>query len=65
MKIIKLHNKEFELFINKSEIDELVCSIAKKINESQIKNPLFIAVLNGSFLFAADIMRKITNLNSV
>ena len=64
MKIIKLHNKEFELFINKSEIDELVCSIAKKINESQIKNPLFIAVLNGSFLFAADIMRKITNLNS-
>ena len=64
MKIIKLHNKEFELFISKSEIDELVCSIAKKINESQIKNPLFIAVLNGSFLFAADIMRKITNLNS-
>ena len=37
---------------------------SKKINESQIKNPLFIAVLNGSFLFAADIMRKITNLNS-
>tara|TARA_B100000614_G_C14498233_1_gene473528 strand:+ start:523 stop:1062 length:540 start_codon:yes stop_codon:yes gene_type:complete len=64
MKIIKLYNKEFELFISKSEIDELVCSIAKKINESQIKNPLFIAVLNGSFLFAADIMRKITNLNS-
>ena len=30
MKIIKLHNKEFELFISKSEIDELVCSIAKK-----------------------------------
>ena len=64
MRNIKLHNKEFEVFINESEIAALVHSIAKNINETKIKNPLFIAVLNGSFLFAADIMRKITIPNS-
>ena len=64
MRNIKLHNKEFEVFITETEISALIHSIAKNINETQIKNPLFIAVLNGSFLFAADIMRKITILNS-
>jgi len=64
MRNIKLNNKEFEIFITKTEISALVHSIAKNINETQIKNPLFIAVLNGSFLFAADIMRKITVPNS-
>ena len=64
MRNIKLHNKEFEVFINESEIAALIYSIAKNINETKIKNPLFIAVLNGSFLFAADIMRKITIPNS-
>ena len=30
----------------------------------EVKNPLFIAVLNGSFMFASDIMRKITIPNA-
>ena len=34
------------------------------INESGVKDPLFIAVLNGSFLFASDIMRKINIPNA-
>jgi len=38
--------------------------MANNINDSVIKNPLFIAVLNGSFLFASDIMRKINLENS-
>ena len=59
MKSIKLHNKEFEIFITETEISAIVHSIANQINNSGIKKPLFIAVLNGSFLFAADIMRKI------
>ena len=37
----------------------LVEEIANEINKSEIDDPLFVAVLNGSFLFAADIMRKI------
>ena len=60
MKEIILNNKTFKVFISEKEIDEIVENIAKKINASAIKNPLFIAVLNGSFLFVADIMRKIT-----
>ena len=39
-------------------------SIADAINNSGVKDPLFIAVMNGAFLFAADIMRKITIANS-
>jgi hypoxanthine phosphoribosyltransferase len=59
MRSITLHNKTFEVFIAETEIAAIVHSMANQINNSEIKNPLFIAVLNGSFLFAADIMRKI------
>jgi hypoxanthine phosphoribosyltransferase len=64
MRSITLHNKTFEVFIAETEIAAIVHSMANQINNSEIKNPLFIAVLNGSFLFAADIMRKINIPNS-
>ncbi|OUV75981.1 MAG: hypoxanthine phosphoribosyltransferase [Flavobacteriales bacterium TMED123] len=64
MNEITLHNKTFEIFISDQEIKKILDDIASKINTSEIKNPLFIAVLNGSFLFAADLMRKITIPNS-
>ena len=57
---IKLLDKEFKIFIKENEIQKIVKSISTNINKLQVKNPLFIAVLNGSFLFASDIMRKIT-----
>ena len=57
---IKLLDKEFKIFIKDNEIQKIVKSISTNINKLQVKNPLFIAVLNGSFLFASDIMRKIT-----
>ena len=60
MKDIKLHDKTFEIYLKDNEIREIVQKVAEEINNSGIENPLFIAVLNGSFLFAADIMRKIT-----
>ena len=63
MRSITLHNKEFEIFIAETEISAIVHSMANQINNSGIKNPLFIAVLNGSFVFAADIMRKINITN--
>ncbi len=61
---IKLHENIFELLISKNEISEIVDHIAYKINSSKIKDPLIIAVLNGSFIFAADIMRKINIPNA-
>jgi len=64
MKTVTLHNKTFEVFIPETEISAIVHSMANAINDTGIKNPLFIAVMNGAFLFAADVMRKITIPNA-
>ena len=64
MKTVKLHNKEFEIFITDTEITEIVYSMANQINNSGVKDPLFIAVLNGSFMFSSDIMKNITIPNT-
>ncbi len=61
---IQLHNKKFELFIEKNELNQIVSSLAKKINESNLNNPLFIVVLKGSFLFASDLIKKINIPNT-
>ena len=61
---IIIKEKHFELFITNNEIADIVTIIANKLNQIKIKNPLFIAILNGSFLFAADIIRNITIPNS-
>ena len=60
MNEINLKDKTFEIFIPETEISEIIHSIANAINNSGIKDPLFIAVMNGAFLFAADVMREIT-----
>ncbi|MBM6991785.1 MAG: hypoxanthine phosphoribosyltransferase [Prevotella sp.] len=61
MSIVKIKDKEFRTFIPESEILERVKAVAEKINtELADKNPLFLAVLNGSFMFAADLMRYVT-----
>lgn len=59
MNEVKLKDKNFEIYINEKEINDIISNISNRINESGIINPLFIAILNGSFLFAADLMRKI------
>lgn len=59
MNEVKLKDKNFEIFINEKEINDIISNISNRINESGIINPLFIAILNGSFLFAADLMRNI------
>ena len=64
MKTVTLHNKTFEVFIPETEISAIVHSMANAINDTGMKNPLFIAVMNGAFLFAADVMRKITIPNA-
>jgi adenylate kinase len=56
---IDIKDKKFEIFISEDEISSIITDVSNKINKSGIKDPIFIAVLNGSFLFAADIMRQI------
>lgn len=61
MKSIMVHNREFAKFIEASQIEEAVDKIASRINSDLAgKNPLFLIVLNGAFMFAADLLKKIT-----
>lgn len=61
MSIIKIKDKTFRTFIPEDEIVSRVKAVAEKINKDmEGKNPLLLAVLNGSFVFAADLMRYIT-----
>jgi hypoxanthine phosphoribosyltransferase len=58
---IALHDKTFSLFIAEEAILDAVKSVAEKINlEYAGKQPLLIPVLNGSFLFAADLAKYLT-----
>ena len=51
----------FRPSIKEAEILQRVQAVADRINHDLAgKNPLFLAVLNGSFIFAADLMRRIT-----
>lgn len=61
MDTIKILDKTFKTFISESEIQKRVAAVAEKINHDMAgKNPLLLAVLNGSFIFAADLMRNLT-----
>lgn len=61
MSFIKIKDKTFRPFISAEEIHSRVKEVADKINHDMAgKNPLFLAVLNGSFVFAADLMRMLT-----
>lgn len=54
-----IKDKEFAPFIESKRIQETVAQLAARLNEDYAdKNPLLLAVLNGSFMFAADLMRN-------
>jgi hypoxanthine phosphoribosyltransferase len=60
---ITVKDKKFTISIPNSSIINAVSGIAEQINHDyKGKNPLFIVVLNGAFIFAADLLKKI-NLN--
>lgn len=62
---IIVKDKQFEPFITKDAIEKRVVQIAQQINEDyKHKKPLFLGILNGSFLFAADLFRHITLPNA-
>ena len=61
MSVVRIKDKTFKTFIPESEIKAQVQRVAQQINEDmKDKNPLLLAVLNGSFIFAADLMRALT-----
>lgn len=61
MHSIKVHDKEFEPYISAEKINLEVSRVANQINNDyENKKPLFIAILNGAFIFASDLFKKIT-----
>ena len=61
MSVVKIHDKSFETSIHESEIKQRVKAVASQISrDMEGKNPLLLAVLNGAFVFAADLMREMT-----
>ena len=60
MKTIKVRDKEFSLSISAEEIDRAVQTIAESIKHDYAgSKPLFLVILNGAFMFAADLFKKL------
>ena len=60
MRRIHLRDKDFELFITEAEIQKAVDRMAQQIvSDMAGKHPLFVGVLNGAFMFVADLMRAL------
>jgi hypoxanthine phosphoribosyltransferase len=56
---ITLKNKTFELYIPESKIVKAISDMAKKIvDDMKGKNPLFVGILNGAFMFVSELMSK-------
>ncbi len=59
-KLVKLNDKSFRLYKSEREILAAVKDVAYKINEDYIgKRPLIIPILNGSFMFASDLVKEL------
>lgn len=60
MEKIKVKDKFFEISITSDEIQKAIKKLAVKIDSDlKGKNPLFLVVLNGAFVFAADLLRNV------
>lgn len=61
MSTIRVHDKAFEPYLSAGTIAEKIAEMAAAINRDYAgKRPLFIAILNGSFIFASDLFKSIS-----
>jgi hypoxanthine phosphoribosyltransferase len=60
MKQVNIHDKTFELYIPYEKIRSVIEEMAEKMNtDFAEKDPLFVCILNGSFMFAAELFKRI------
>ncbi|HLA52041.1 MAG TPA: hypoxanthine phosphoribosyltransferase [Flavitalea sp.] len=60
MNTIRVHDKIFKPYLTQEEISTRVSFIAEQLNSDyEGKKPLFLAILNGSFIFASDLFKKL------
>lgn len=58
---IQVKDREFEIFLKEEDIQKEVKRVADEINRDYVgKEPLFLCILNGSFMFAADLLKNVT-----
>ena len=64
---IKLHDRYFKLFISNEKIEEAVRKTAEQLNRDYAGSdtPVFLSVLNGSFMFTASLMKYINFLSEL
>lgn len=61
MSVIQVNDKKFTPYLTASQIDKEVKRLGSEINNDyEGKRPLFIAILNGSFMFASDLFKELT-----
>ena len=57
---VKIKDKEFELFLKQEQIEEAIDKVASQISKDLAdKDPLFLCILNGSFMFASELMKRV------
>ncbi len=58
---MQVHDKKFIPYISAAEIDTQIKKMGARINEDYAdKKPLFIAILNGAFMFSSDLFKEVT-----
>jgi hypoxanthine phosphoribosyltransferase len=61
MSVIQVIDKKFKPYLSAAQISERIKAVASQINKDyEGKKPIFIAILNGSFMFASDLFKEIT-----
>ncbi len=61
MSTIQVLDKTFEPYLKEAAIQEKITELAGQLNKDYAgKRPLFLSILNGSFLFTADLFKQIT-----
>lgn len=61
MGTIRIKDKQFKTFITEEQILKEVARVGEEINRDLADaNPLFVSVLNGSFMFTADLMKHVS-----
>ena len=59
--MVQIHSKKFVPYLSEKEIQAKIKEMAAAISKDyEAKRPLFIAILNGSFMFASDLFKELT-----
>ena len=60
MAVVNIYDRSFETYLSEETIQQRIGEIATDINREYAgKRPYFIAILNGSFMFAADLFKRL------